>query len=271
MKNLILIFSVLLSISLSAVEYGVLSSSGTDYPQHLVLNEGDICEILSATRNDSNYNSIQFFRADSINIAEGINPDQIDGYMDKGIILSGALDYCKYIAGPIAFKIYRNTSSGNYNGSHFLLFYKLTRASELEYKNINIVSLPSSAVGQGTHEIVVEASDDLQSWTPVHSSSIGGDKAFFRTRVVERQNNFMKNLVLIFSVLLSTSLSAFDISLDGVEFGKLQMSSTQNTWTDQTNFLSEALILNEGDVLQVLRFSSDGKYILGDLYKEMAL
>ena len=64
------------------------------------------------------------------------------------------------------------------------LFYKLTRASEVEYKQANIVSLPADTVGAGTHEIVVEASDDLQTWTPVHSSSIGGNKAFFRTRVV---------------------------------------------------------------------------------------
>jgi len=46
----------------------------------------------------------------------------------------------------------------------------------------------TSAVGKGTHEIVVEASDDLQSWTPFHSSSIGGNKTFFRTRVSEIGN-----------------------------------------------------------------------------------
>ena len=78
--------------------------------------------------------------------------------------------------------ILRNESSGT---PKILLSYKLTRASEVEYKQVNIVSLPLDDVGNGTHNIVVEASDDLQSWTPVHSSSIGGDKAFFRTLVVE--------------------------------------------------------------------------------------
>ena len=75
-------------------------------------------------------------------------------------------------------------SVGNSYGGDFVAFYKLTRASEVEYKQANIVSLPADTVGAGTHEIVVEASDDLQTWTPVHSSSIGGNKAFFRTRVV---------------------------------------------------------------------------------------
>ena len=56
-------------------------------------------------------------------------------------------------------------------------------------------------------------------------------------------------------ILLTTPLSAFDISIEGIEFGKLQMTTTQYTWTDGTEFLSEVLILNEGDVLQVLRFS----------------
>ena len=86
------------------------------------------------------------------------------------------------IVGPCTIWIhnYLNPDSG-------ALSYKLTRASELEYNKVNIISLPSSSVGQGTPDIVVEASDDLQSWTPVHSSSIGGDKAFFRTRVVEAE------------------------------------------------------------------------------------
>ncbi|MEN8861612.1 MAG: hypothetical protein ABF315_00305, partial [Lentimonas sp.] len=70
------------------------------------------------------------------------------------------------------------------NSADSAISYKLTRASEVEYKQANIVSLPIDTVGAGTHEIVVEASDDLQTWTAVHSSSIGGNKAFFRTRVV---------------------------------------------------------------------------------------
>ena len=85
--------------------------------------------------------------------------------------------------------------SSNYNWNTGLrttlkvvLHYAIQRNNPLGYKNVNVISLPSATVGAGTHEIVVEASDDLQTWTPVHSSSIGGNKAFFRTRVVESGN-----------------------------------------------------------------------------------
>jgi len=59
-------------------------------------------------------------------------------------------------------------------------------------------------------------------------------------------------------ILLTSPLAAFDIALDGVEFGILQMSSAQSTWPEGTDLLSEALTLNEGDVLQVLRWSTSG-------------
>lgn len=39
------------------------------------------------------------------------------------------------------------------------------------------------------------------------------------------------------------------------------MVTTQYTWPGGTEFLSEVLILNEGDVLQVLRFSTTNPYI----------
>ena len=76
-----------------------------------------------------------------------------------------------FISGPAVVALHSSST---------FVSYKLTRASEVEYKQANIVSLPAETVGQGTHEIVVEASHDLQTWTPVHSSSIGGNKTFFR-------------------------------------------------------------------------------------------
>jgi hypothetical protein len=72
----------------------------------------------------------------------------------------------------------------------------------------------------------------------------------------------MKKLLNTFiCILLTSPLAAFDIALEGVEFGKLQMTTTQSTWTGGTEFLSEVLILNEGDVLQVLRFSTTNPYV----------
>ena len=72
----------------------------------------------------------------------------------------------------------------------------------------------------------------------------------------------MRNLLnTLICILLTSPLSAFDIALDGVEFGKLQMTTTQSTWTvnqsESVEFLSDAVVLNQGDVLQILRISPD--------------
>ena len=64
-----------------------------------------------------------------------------------------------------------------------------------------------------------------------------------------------KLLNTLICILFTSPLAAFDITLDGVEFGQLQMSSTASEFADGTNFLSQVLTLNEGDVLQVLRFT----------------
>jgi hypothetical protein len=184
----ILSFFLTLSVlctSLSAVEYGGLSTNNVNnYPEYIVLNEGDFLEIIGCTSSEINYNHFAIYTINS-NVEANVNASQIEGYIasvstDK--VTSGQLDT---FVGPTIIKLCRNMSIGSSHGGNFVAFYKLTRASEVEYKQANIVSLPADTVGAGTHEIVVEASDDLQTWTPVHSSSIGGNKAFFRTRVVE--------------------------------------------------------------------------------------
>ena len=172
MKNLLLIFSVLLSTSLSAVEYGYIKSFSdnndppSDSSRKIVLLEGDVLEILSLSSRSSSHSIIAKDSSGSTIFNQQFK--EIYEYITNTILVGECTVWC-------------------YSPYNATFFYKLTRASEVEYKNVNIVSLPSSAVGQGTHEIVVEASDDLQSWTPVHSSSIGGDKTFFRTRVVEAE------------------------------------------------------------------------------------
>ena len=177
MKNLLLLFSVLLSTSLSAVEYGYITACDTNNLQSLdeqddkiVLESSDVLEVLSLSSRTTYaklYAKNEDFR------------DIFSANFDDILLYHTSLPT---IVGPCTVWIYNN-----HNGTGGAISYKLTRASEVEYKNVNIISLPSSSVGQGTHNIVVEASDDLQSWTPVHSSSIGGDKAFFRTRVVEAE------------------------------------------------------------------------------------
>ena len=183
--SFLLTLSVLCS-SLRAVEYGVLHVNpvygalpSSEYK--VTLAEGDYFEILS------NYSG---FGGGAKLILKNESFPLRDFYGIEGnlVILSADSSLApkiNNIVGPCEIFINLISSSQNPAVDAAFINYKLTRASEIEYKNINIIALPASTVGQGTHEIVVEASDDLQTWTPVHSSSIGGNKAFFRTRVVE--------------------------------------------------------------------------------------
>ena len=75
----------------------------------------------------------------------------------------------------------------------------------------------------------------------------------------------MRNLLnTLICILFTSPLAAFDIALDGVEFGKLQMTTTQSTWTlndsETVEFLSGAIILNQGDILQILRNSPEDAF-----------
>jgi len=184
----ILSFFLTLSVlctSLSAVEYGILHFNpvygalpSSEYK--VTLTEGDYFEILSYYSGFGGTVGL-ILKNESLpmrslyGIEGNLIPFSLDGSLAPRM---------NKIVGPC--EIFINVGSSDYNtGDAAFINFKLIRASEVEYKNINIVALPSSTVGAGTHEIVVEASDDLQTWTPVHSSSIGGSKAFFRTRVVE--------------------------------------------------------------------------------------
>ena len=179
-----LTFSVLCT-SLSAVEYSLIkvaASTGEVNVATLELYNGDVCELLLISNYQGN-TDVSYTTLLGDDLVEYI-------ILTKGGSGSSTQNCSTVLVGPATLKL--SIANGSHPSSesifHATLHYKLTRASEVEYKNVNIVALPSSTVGQGTHEIVVEASDDLQTWTAVHSSSIGGSKAFFRTRVVEAGN-----------------------------------------------------------------------------------
>ena len=184
----ILSFFLTLSVlctSLSAVEYGLIkaaASPGEVNVATLELYDGDVCELLLSS-NYQGETDVSYTTLLGDDLVEYIIFTMGGGGSGGG----GTINCSTVLVGPATLKL--STSNGSHPSNegkyHATLHYKLTRASEVEYKNINIVALPAATVGAGTHEIVVEASDDLQTWTPVHSSSIGGDKAFFRTRVVE--------------------------------------------------------------------------------------
>ena len=174
MKNLLLIFSVLLSTSLSAVEYGNL----TDPSQEILLNDGDTFVVLASSQNSGgneghNYGiSVEVDGTLHILYFSDLNGFQYSDYDNYGV--SSTSKETRTICGPGKVSI---------NGN-FFLSYELKRAAQYQNNNINIVSVPSDVQGAGTHNIVVETSSDLINWTPVHSSAIsGGSEAFVRTRI----------------------------------------------------------------------------------------
>ena len=176
MKNLLLIFSVLLSTSLSAVEYGYITNApGQGLTDRVILNSGDILDILGFNNNDhsNRYLVVGTLDADIDNMH-----DESKLLVNTSFAMVKQSDL-KAITGPAKVRV-RSSSSG----VRVTMFYKITRASEMQYQNGNIVSVPSDVQGAGTHNIVVETSSDLINWTPVHSSAIsGGSEAFVRTRI----------------------------------------------------------------------------------------
>ena len=171
--SLIVSFSILCT-SLTAVEYGRLIAN---YSDSVTIGEGDVFTALEwmdrhyfdSIAMSGNPSSLSILKLSNMGDGETHNL-RTTHYRE-----TGAINAPLVVVGPATIEL----------TSIDWMMYKITRASEVEYKQANIVSLSADTVGAGTHEIVVEASDDLQSWTPVHSSSIGGNKAFFRTRVTE--------------------------------------------------------------------------------------
>ena len=180
MKIYILFLScfLFLSSSLISAQYGqlkVASLPGQEDVATLELYEGDTCELL---------------------LIDGVGQVKYDILIGEDLVefeirskSSGAREICdELVAGPITLKLKNNgiNQYGSYDPNYkryAVLHYKLTRASDMEYRNMNIISIPEDTVGDGK-QVVVESSSDLQTWTPVHSSSVSGDKAFFRTRIV---------------------------------------------------------------------------------------
>lgn len=67
----------------------------------------------------------------------------------------------------------------------------------------------------------------------------------------------MRNLLnTLICILLTSPLAAFDIALEGVEFGFLQMSLDGDSWFAGDEVLSETISLGEGDIMQVLQVTS---------------
>ena len=179
MKSLLTILvsiSVLCS-SLSAVEYGRLTTTFSDPESDSIeLAEGDVFEVIY-------YNVAGLGVKLIIDETTGafINYD----YEDFDI---GAQDYGfkniqseRIIVGPgrlfivhPATNVYRN----------YYLSYKLTRRFETNPNSSTILSIPPDLVGSGNLRLVVEGSEDLVSWGILNTLQLSEtSQAFFRTTI----------------------------------------------------------------------------------------
>ena len=174
MKNLLLIFSVLLSTSLSGGLLQVFVTSDVTTPV-ATLQEGDSLQLKSTLPLSTNTTNLWYTDRYIKVFYPGIGT-AILGTNNGSLYASPE----SIIYGPCEVSIYNE----HINNFKFVCNFEIIRASEIQYQNGNIVSVPSDVQGAGTHNIVVETSSDLINWTPVHSSAIsGGSEAFVRTRI----------------------------------------------------------------------------------------
>ena len=125
-----------LSFSLLADEYGGLSTNNLNgYPSYIILDEGDILEILSCSSDTSISNSLVLFSFESQALDMRGNAYDLPGYLTC-ISTSEMIDRFSIFVGPLAIKLYRNPSTLNLKGSHFFTYYKLIKASEYSQNSL---------------------------------------------------------------------------------------------------------------------------------------
>ncbi len=208
MRNYIILM-LLLSSPLYGVQYGILkntntsteteASDGEDDPnssfwsnESVTLYDGDLLEVISFSKdgNDgaNSYNFLIITFDDGTSMDFGIEALLSEPEGDSS--MGDVSESLKFIVGPCVLKIasvvnaYSTDPDGDGNNTN-MICYKLTRASEVQTQNVNIVSVPTDVQSSDTHSIVVETSSDLVTWNPAYSSPIaGGDQAFVRTRIV---------------------------------------------------------------------------------------
>ena len=152
--SLIVSFTILCT-SLSAVEYGRLIANHSD---SITIGEGDIFTALEWK--DKHYFPSSGTQSTVILLLSNMGDGETHQLRTSRFHNAGRINSPPVVVGPATIEL----------TTIDWMMYKITRASEVEYKQANIVSLPAETVGAGTHEIVVEASDDLQTLTPVDSS-----------------------------------------------------------------------------------------------------
>ena len=172
MVRLIIILLLTVSFSLSAVEYGYLTTSdGVD--STLILNDGELFEIIEI-------NGTQFFGSSNA-YYNLIGRDPVT----DTTLLNSAFDFngpptISLFYGPLELTL---QASGNNN---ITVLYKLTRVTE-PVQNItplNTVVIPTDA--NGNVQIILESSTDLVNWTAASPGEYNAatQNRFFRVRAV---------------------------------------------------------------------------------------
>lgn len=176
------LFTILLSVSvlcnsLSAVEYGRLTTTGSEtVSDSVVLNEGDVFEIIHWGGSSGVLNHI-------IDETTGafFSYNYEDLSLDLVNIPGANIQSERIIVGPG--RIFLVHPLVNDNGNYYC-GYKLTRRSEIDNKSTTILSIPSESVSSGSMSLIVEGSSDLGSWDVLYTSQLSGStQAFFRTTI----------------------------------------------------------------------------------------
>ena len=174
----ILSFFLTLSVlctSLSSFEYGRLTTTSSQLESDSIeLAEGDVFEVIHITGPTLNHiideTTGAFFTYDF---------DDLDiSAQDYGF---RNIQSERIIVGPGRIFLVHSTVNVFRN---YYCSYKLTRRSEIDTKGVAILSIPSESVSSGNLSLVVEGSDNLESWDVLHTSQLSGStQAFFRTTI----------------------------------------------------------------------------------------
>ena len=172
MVRLIIILLLTVSFSLSAVEYGYLTTSdGVD--STMTLNDGELFEIIEIT-------GTQYLNSYSANYnLRGLVPGTDTTLLNSAFDFNGPPSISLFY-GPLELSL---EAPGTTN---ITVLYKLTRATE-PVQNItplNTVVIPTDA--NGNVQIILESSTDLVNWTAASPGEYNAatQNRFFRVRAV---------------------------------------------------------------------------------------
>ena len=191
MKNLLLIFSVLLSASLSAVEYGHFRTPSSTQDSYIVLGDGDLFTSLGSGET-SNRPSVTLCVYD-INMdvqvfSENAESTGVYNYNYPHLLAKYHAADRPMVVGPAI------VAMEHYSGWETIFAsYSIIKSNENQNSNqasaasipLNAVVIPSDS--SGPVQIILESSEDMVNWNSANPGTYGAstNERFFRVRAVE--------------------------------------------------------------------------------------